>query len=178
MTVFATLVRTRETLPVATEIERKFVVVDVPAASVLGAGVHIRQGYLAEDGDVEVRVRIADGDATLAVKAGRGLVRTEVECVVTEAEAEALWPHTDGRRIDKVRYRVALAGADAVADVDVYRGALAGLVVAEVEFYSEDASAGFDPPEWFGPEVTGGRGWSNAALSRNGRPADPIASPR
>ncbi len=154
----------------ATEIERKFVVVDVPAATVLGAGVRIRQGYLAEEGDVEVRVRIAGDRATLTVKAGRGLVRAEVECVVTSAEAEALWPYTEGRRIDKVRHRVALG--DAVAEVDVYGGALGGLVVAEVEFTNEGASAGFEPPSWFGREVTGVRSWSNAALARNGRPDD------
>ena len=171
MRVFATLVPARETLPVAIEIERKFVVVDVPAATVLGAGVRIRQGYLAEDGDVELRVRITGDTATLTVKAGRGLVRTEVESVVTQDEAEALWPHTEGRRIDKVRHRVALA--ESVVEVDVYGGALAGVVVAEVEFDSEGASNRFEPPPWFGPEVTGARGWSNAALARSGRPPDP-----
>lgn len=171
MTVFATLVRARETLPVATEIERKFVVLDVPSPAVLGSGVRIRQGYLAEDGDVEVRVRMAGETATLTVKAGSGLVRTEVESVVSQVEAEALWPHTEGRRIDKVRHRVALAHA--VAEVDVYGGGLAGVIVAEVEFDSEVASDRFDPPPWFGPEVTGVPGWSNAALARLGRPPDP-----
>jgi hypothetical protein len=39
----------------------------------------LRQGYVAEENDVEVRVRIADATATLKVKAGRGLDLTEVE---------------------------------------------------------------------------------------------------
>ena len=45
-----------------TEIERKFLVDDpagVPRAD--GPGMLLRQGYLAEDGDVQVRVRDAGG---------------------------------------------------------------------------------------------------------------------
>lgn len=40
------------------EIERKFVLTDTPSAAVLGPGVRLRQGYLAEDGDVQVRCRL------------------------------------------------------------------------------------------------------------------------
>jgi CYTH domain-containing protein len=156
---------------VATEIERKFLLRERPGPEVLGPGTTLRQGYLAEEGDVEVRLRVEDGAATLTVKAGRGRSRTEVEVPVDPADAEALWAHTGGRRIDKVRHRVPVPGG--VAEVDVYGGALAGLLVAEVEFDSEAASEAFEPPAWFGPEVSGERGWSNAALARHGAPARP-----
>lgn len=152
-----------------TEIERKFVVAAVPPPEVLGAGEQLRQGYLAEEGAVEVRVRIGPAGAALTVKAGRGLSRTEVEVPLTPEQAEALWPHTAGRRIEKVRHRVPVEGG--VADVDVYGGDLAGLCTAEVEFASEAAAAGFAPPPWCGREVTGEEGWGNAALARHGRPA-------
>lgn len=150
------------------EIERKFVLSDTPPSAVLGPGVRLRQGYLAEDGDVQVRIRIAGLDATLTVKAGRGLRRTEVETTIAPDAAEALWAHTEGRRIEKVRHRVAVG--DQVADVDVYDGALAGLCTAEVEFPSEAAAAAFEAPEWLGREVTAETGWDNASLSRHGRP--------
>ncbi len=156
----------------ATEIERKFIVDELPPRDVLAAGIRIRQGYLALDGDVELRVRIADGDANLTVKVGSGLRRIEVEAPISAEEAEALWPHTSGRRIDKVRHRVGV-GLQLVADVDVYEGDLAGLVVVEVEFHSDISSAGFDPPAWFGREVTGQAEWSNAQLAQHGRPATP-----
>jgi CYTH domain-containing protein len=39
-----------------------------------------------------------------------------------------------------------------------------------VEFDSEDDAAAFAPPHWFGREVTGQAGWSNAALARHGLP--------
>ncbi len=145
---------------------------DVPNAKLLGPGTHIRQGYLAEDDPVTVRVRITDLEATLTIKAGTGLARTEVEVVIASDQAEALWPHTEGRRVDKTRHRVDIEG-DAgrhVAEVDVYAGSLVGLCVVEVEFDSESAAAAFPPPEWFGEELTDVPGWSNAALARHGRP--------
>lgn len=153
------------------EIERKFIVPEAPPSGQLGVGVHLRQGYLAEEDTVEVRVRITSATATLTVKAGTGISRTEVDVAISSAQAEALWPHTAGRRIDKTRYRVALDDPlGHVAEVDVYAGALAGLHVAEVEFRSEENAAAFVPPGWFGRELTGEPEWSNAALARRGRP--------
>ncbi len=52
----------------------------------------------------------------------------------------------------------------------MYAGVLAGLSVVEVEFGSEREAASFAPPAWFGRELTGETGWSNAALARHGRP--------
>ena len=153
------------------EIERKFVLSEIPGAGVLGTGEPLRQGYVAEEGDVAVRVRIAERAATLTVKAGGGLARSEVEVPISGDEAEELWPHTAGRRIEKTRHRVALGDrGDRVADVDVYAGELSGLCTAEVEFTSQDDAAAFVPPGWFGREVTGEHGWSNAALARHGLP--------
>ena len=154
----------------ATEIERKFLMPEDPAIQ-LGAGVHLRQGYLAEEDGVEVRVRITTSSATLTVKSGSGMSRTEVEVEVALEQAEELWPLTVGRQIDKIRYRVELDDATGhVAEVDVYGGSLAGLRVAEVEFHSNEDAESFVPPSWFGREVTAEPGWSNGALARSGRP--------
>jgi CYTH domain-containing protein len=154
-----------------TEIERRFLPGHLPERIDLGPGTGIRQGYLAGEGSVSVRMRIADDAATITVKAGRGLVRTEVELLLSADHAEALWPHTEGRRLDKVRHRVPLTSAgDLVAEIDCFLGALAGLVLIEVEFDTVEASAAFEPPAWFGTEITGRPEWSNAALARHGRP--------
>lgn len=152
----------------AVEIERKFLVEQPPAGEVLGPGVAYRQGYLAGEGDVECRVRIAAAGAWFTVKAGRGVARTEVEIAVPADEAEALWPHTVGRRLEKVRFRVTVDGG--VAEVDRYRGELDGLWTVEVEFPDESAAAAFEPPPWFGAELTHEPGWGNGALARHGRP--------
>ena len=153
------------------EIERKFLLSEPLLSGQLGVGVRLRQGYLAEEDTVEVRVRITSATATLTVKAGTGVSRTEVDVAISFEQAEALWPHTVGRRIDKTRHRVALDDPlGHVAEVDVYAGALTGLYVAEVEFSSELDAAAFVPPEWFGRELTGESEWSNASLARRGRP--------
>lgn len=131
----------------------------------------MRQGYLAEDGAVEVRVRLTDGGSWLTVKAGCGLARTEVEVAIDVDEAAALWLHTAGRRIEKTRHRVRIdSHADILADVDLFHGELAGLCIVEVEFDSVEAAGVFEAPPWFGREVTGVPAWSNAALARHGRP--------
>jgi CYTH domain-containing protein len=105
----------------------------------------------------------------LTVKVGRGRSRTEVELALDPHDASQLWAHTDGRRIEKVRHRIDVGAA--TAELDVYGGSLAGLLVVEVEFDSEDAADAFVVPKWFGRELTGDPAWSNASLARHGRPA-------
>lgn len=157
----------------ADEIERKFLVTQIPDR--LGPGVALRQGYLAEDGAVTLRIRLTDGRALLTVKAGSGLVRTEVEVPIDADDAEQLWPHTEGRRIEKTRHRIELGPGGPVAELDRYAGALEGLVTVEVEFADRAAADAFVPPPWFGVELTGVPGWSNAELARRAAPPDPPA---
>jgi CYTH domain-containing protein len=153
----------------AEEIERKFLVATVPTPEMLGPGTQLRQGYLALDGGVEVRVRLAPNDARLTVKAGSGLARTEVELPLGAAEAAALWEHTAARRIEKTRHALPLDGG-LTAEVDGYHGDLAGVWTVEVEFTDRDQARAFVPPDWFGRELTGDPGWSNAALAEHGLP--------
>lgn len=156
----------------ATEIERKWVADAVPPAEMLGEPAHLRQGYVALDASVSVRVRIAGSEAWLTVKAGgdgHNLSRTEVEVAIAPDDAEALWAYTSGRRLEKRRYRVPVDDG-LVAEVDVFSGDLAGLCVVEVEFGSETAAREFVAPDWFGREVTGRTEWSNASLAEHGRP--------
>lgn len=151
-----------------TEIERKFRVDRVPDLDA-DQGDRLRQGYVALDGIAEVRIRIAGAGATLTVKSGAGLTRTEVDVPLDEEQAAALWALSEGRRVEKTRHRLPLDDG-LVAELDRYEGALAGLCTVEVEFPTEDAALAFAPPAWFGAELTGQRGWSNAELAVDGRP--------
>ena len=54
----------------------------------------------------------------------------------------------------------------------MYSGALTGLSVAEVEFATEDAADAFEPPAWFGREVTDDPRFKNQRLASEGAPAD------
>ena len=148
------------------EIERRFLLERLPDG--LPEGTEVRQGYLALDGDVSVRVRDAGGGHTITVKGGTGRERVEVECPIDAEEFEALWRLSEGRRIAKVRSVVPLG--EHRAEVDVFGGALEGLSIVEVEFPSPEAADAFAPPAWFGEEVTGRPEWGNAALAVRGRP--------
>jgi adenylate cyclase len=152
------------------EIERKFLVADAPAELADHPCSEIRQGYLAVDEDgTEVRIRSRDGSALLTVKQGAGRSRAEEELELDAERFERLWPLTAGRRVEKRRYDLP-TGDGLTIEVDVYAGALAGLVVAEVEFPDDRAADAFEPPQWFGREVTEDPRFKNQRLAREGRP--------
>ena len=156
------------------ERERKYLVTRVPQLP--ECGVALRQGYLAIDGAVSVRVRdAADDGATLTLKAGRGAVRTELEWSLTGEQFAAAWEQTRGRRISKTRYR--LPSEEHVVELDIFHDDLDGLVLAEVEFDSDDALAAFRPPDWFGLEVTDDETYTNASLAANARRGTPSRRP-
>jgi adenylate cyclase len=154
-----------------TEIERKFLVEDAPADLSSHDSSEIRQGYLAIDGDgTEVRVRSRDDAAVLTAKQGAGRSRAEVEIGIGREAFARLWPLTEGRRVEKRRY--VIPGADGITiEVDVYAGALYGLVVAEVEFADDERADAFEPPAWFGREVTDDSRFKNQTLARDGMPS-------
>jgi adenylate cyclase len=156
--------------PGGVEIERKFLITERPPELERHPGQRIEQGYLAIAPDgVEVRVRRRDGRATLTVKSGPGHVRTEEEMEIDERRFGSLWPLTEGRRVTKTRHEIPLDGV-AVAEVDVYDGAHDGLITAEIEFISVEASEGFQAPPWLGREVTGDKRYANQSLALDGRP--------
>ena len=157
------------TLASAWEIERKFLVAEAPPG--LDGYPHepIRQGYLAlTDDGAEVRLRHKAGRFYQTIKQGEGLQRAEVEVELTHPQFDALWPLTEGRRVEKVRYVIAYEGR--TIELDVYQGALVGLMTAEVEFPSLETSAAFEPPAWLGVEVTEEARYKNKNLAVFGMP--------
>jgi len=115
----------------------------------------------------EVRLR-RDGDALrLTVKLGHGMSRDETEIDLEPEQFESLWPLTEGRRVSKIRFLVPLDGG-LTAEVDVYSGEHQGFRVVEVEFGSEDVARAFEPPAWFGRDVTGQREYSNQKMALEG----------
>jgi adenylate cyclase len=158
-------------MAVAIEIERKFLVAEVPADLGDHPSGRLRQGYLAvEPGGSEVRIRQDHATTVLTVKRGTGRTRVEEEVPIERAAFDRLWPLTEGRRVEKVRHLVP-AGDGLVLEVDVYDGDLEGLVVAEVEFPSEAAADAWVPPAWLGAEVTADERYKNHNLAVDGIPS-------
>jgi CYTH domain-containing protein/8-oxo-dGTP pyrophosphatase MutT (NUDIX family) len=148
------------------EIERKFLVKSLPAE--MSAGALILQGYLAHDEHMEVRVRQYGNNHFLTVKEGSGLLRRETEIEISPQQFLALWPSTEGRRLEKVRSLINF-GAYTI-EVDQYRGDLEPLRVAEVEFPSVEESEHFEKPDYLGEEVTGDAAYKNLSLAIHGKP--------
>ena len=146
-----------------TEIERKFLVAAFPDGDM--QAVPIRQGYLTLDTDsVELRLRQRGDDYFMTLKSVGGMSRDETEVAIDEAQFSAFWPATTGRRIEKTRHVGKLPGGQ-VFELDVFAGALAPLMLVEVEFPSEIMARAFTPPPWFGAEVTEDKRYKNKALA-------------
>jgi CYTH domain-containing protein len=151
------------------EIERKFVVDQPPDSESLSRSTSIEQGYLAVDADgTEVRIRRKGDRCSQTIKKGEGLSRLESEITLSSDQFDALWPLTGGHRLEKVRFEIPFGGL--VIELDVFKGDLEGLIVAEVEFESVEQSGRFEPPDWFGKEVTEDTRYKNRNLALYGRP--------
>jgi adenylate cyclase len=94
--------------------------------------------------------------------------RREVEIELRQDQFEELWPLTEGKRVEKTRYFI--EHAPYTIELDVFEGDLEGLVVAEVEFGSEEEAEKFTPPDWFVKEVTWDSRYQNSNLARFGMP--------
>lgn len=152
----------------ATEIERKFLVEGDAWRTLATRSVAIRQAYLTRFDAMTVRVRIVDdAKAFLTIKSPQlGPVRSEFEYSIPVGDAHALIAARTGLLIEKRRHIVQL-GNDGF-EIDVFEGAHAGLVIAEIEL--PDASAAFERPAWLGKEVTGDPRYYNAHLATGGVP--------
>jgi CYTH domain-containing protein len=145
------------------EIERKFLLDALPDDIDDLPSTRIRQGYLAITDEVEVRVRARSDDRLLTVKGGSGKVRNETTVALSAEQFDELWELTRNRRI--VKRRTVIPKGEVEIEIDVFEGDLDGLLIAEVEFESADASTAFDPPAWFGREITDDATYRNAALA-------------
>lgn len=146
------------------EIERKFLLKRMPDGLTSYLHEEISQGYLAlEKGGVQVRLRQKGSAFSLTYKRGDKTAREEREIRLSAEQFEMLWPATEGRRLQKIRYDI--PWREFVIEVDVYTGRHDGLVVAEVEFEDEQTCRDFVPPDWLGEEVTGKSRYSNVAMA-------------
>jgi len=149
----------------ATEIERKFLVVKDSWRDAADSETRIKQGYLANTANVTLRVRTKGDNAVLTIKgATHGISRAEYEYPIPMDDAEAMLSDlASGPIIDKTRYTIPCG--EHVWELDVFHGDNDGLVMAEVELGSEDED--YVRPDWIGDEVSDDPRYYNANLARN-----------
>lgn len=149
------------------EIEKKFLITQLPEDLTRYDVWEIEQCYLCTS--PTIRIRRKNDSYILTYK---NHVPTEASlCVADEKElpltAEAfehLKEKCDGRPIIKTRYRIPYQ--QWIIELDVFHEDYEGFYLAEVEFSSLEESKTFQPPVWFGREVSGDYHYSNSYLSQ------------
>lgn len=144
------------------EIERKFLVKKLPANLKNYTSKTIEQGYLSTE--PVVRIRKSNNKYTLTYKSKGFLSREEYNLPLTEESYYHLKEKVDGNIISKERYLIPL-GSDLTIELDVFNAPFDTLVLAEVEFATEEQAKIFIPPEWFGEDVTYSHDYQNSYLS-------------
>jgi len=150
------------------EIERKYLLRRLPTRVAGAPSFEIDQGYLPGQRIYE-RVRRSRGAEGVryhrTIKAGSGIVRSEIEEETTELFFLTVWPLTRGCRVRKRRYVVQEGGVAWEIDEFLDRD---GLWLAEVELETVDQVV--QPPEWLREvierEVTDDPAYTNYALAR------------
>lgn len=113
--------------------------------------------YFPEDPAVHAQLRVRRKDSTYVVTKkvpaveGDASVQIETSIPITRVEFESIASGSK-RKIMKDRYVTQINGYD--AEVDVFKGALEGLVLIDFEFTSVEAKNNFIPPGLCGVEVT------------------------
>lgn len=145
------------------EIERKFLIKELP--SDLDAYPHstLEQGYLCTTPVIRIR---KDGEKyELTYKSSGLMMREEYNLPLTKEAYQHLLSKVDGNLISKERYRIPLDNTH-IIELDIFGGALIPLILAEVEFSSEEDAMAFLPPDWFVKEVTSDPAYQNSNLSK------------
>ena len=172
------------------EIERKYLIDKIPS-NLEQYPVHvIEQGYL----NIYPAIRIRrDGEnyymTYKGVHSEDGIGQVEYNLPLYEPSYRHLLEKADGRLIRKKRYIIPInedaydeAFLEAHPDIrarvknggirielDIFADSAPApfedLVLAEIEFPSEEAAAAYRPASWFGEDVTGQKEYSNAYLS-------------
>ena len=150
------------------EIERQFLVDIIPALP--DTFDSILQGYVSLFPEIRIRsVRPMEGleKFYLTVKRGEGLVRDEWETEISSREFSHLVECLEKGTwfIEKRRYRLPLSDGH-VAEYHRHSGHLKGFDYVEVEFDSKEEAEAFEPPYWFGREVTEDPRFSYGKLAR------------
>lgn len=151
-----------------TEIERKFIVNELPGGLIIQRSAEIKQGYICWNDLREVRCRQIDDEYFLTIKSKGNLVRDEYEITISEEQFLKIWHTTKGAQIFKQRMYVQCS--EYKIEIDQFMKNLEGLILAEVEFTSISESEKFISPEWFIREVTNEEKYKNKSLAINGLP--------
>lgn len=146
----------------ATEIERKFLVLNDDWRGIVESDMQIIQAYLASNEFSSTRIRIQGDKANINIKSATlGITRTEFEYAIPVDDAQLMIDDLCIKPvIEKTRYIV--KHMQHRWEIDVFSGDNKGLIVAEIELSSPDET--FEKPSWIGEEVSNDARYYNVCL--------------
>lgn len=145
----------------AIEIERKFLVINDNWRNEVNKKYAIKQGYLSTVPERTVRVRTKSEKGYITIKGvSENITRIEFEYEIPFGDAAKLLSLCELPIIEKIRHEIGFEGKN--WEVDEFWGANKGLIVAELELYSEQEK--FVVPEWIGLEVSNDPRFYNSNL--------------
>ena len=145
------------------EIERKYLIHNIPFDLSIYPHHQIEQAYL--NVDPVIRIRRKDRDYFLTYKSKGLLAREEYDLPLNAESYTHLLKKADGNILTKTRYEIPL-GDHLIIELDIFHGKFEGLILAEVEFPAMEEANNFTPPEYFGEDVTFSTEYQNSTLSR------------
>jgi len=148
-----------------TETERKFLVDHEKWRKLKKpAGVHYRQGYLADGKKLTLRIRIAGTQGFITIKGeSTGISRSEFEYKIPVKDAIELLARFALSELEKTRYRITYGGK--LWEIDEFVNENEGLIMAEIELEREDEA--FEKPGWIGDEVSDDMRYYNSYLAKH-----------
>jgi adenylate cyclase len=93
------------------------------------------------------------------------MAREEYNLPLNEKSYNHLLTKADGNIITKTRYYIPIHNG-LTAELDIFEGKFTNMTLVEVEFSSIDKANSFNPPEWFGKDVTHDGRFHNSYLSQ------------
>ncbi len=164
----------------AKEIERKFLIKELPGDLSAYRSRQIEQAYLCREPVIRIR---RDQEKYYMTYKGSGLMeRTEYNLPLTKESYEHLLEKADGRVIRKVRYEIPLLADESlfpgfdeerlgkinsltplVIELDIF-SCPEGRILAEVEFPDRETAEAFVMPELFIKEVTDDPAYHNVNM--------------
>lgn len=150
------------------EIERKYLIKQLPENLDTYPHFIIEQGYLCTE--PTIRIRRKNNDYILTYKSRQKdscaidtCVNIEEEFPLSKEAYEHLKKKTDGILVRKTRYCIPYRKY--TIELDVFEAPYETLKIAEVEFPSTEEAVHFCPPSWFGENVSGDYHFSNSYLA-------------
>lgn len=144
------------------EIERKFLMKEIPKELDCYPHYGIEQAYVTTDPVIRIRKKALYKDGgtapsshqyVLTVKGSGLLARQEFELSIEESAYEHLIEKTEGNLIAKTRYQIPLE-ENLMLELDVFHGLFDGLILGEIEFPDEQKAKSYPVPAFAKQEVT------------------------